>query len=62
MAHLVLPFTLLLLVPPSADAYSRGAGSCHTASGGHGEATPGDGGFALSLASAASGGGLSEVD
>jgi hypothetical protein len=53
MAHLVLPFTLLLLVPPSADAYSRGAGSCHTASGGHGEATPGDGGFALSLASAA---------
>ena len=43
---------LLLLVPLSADAYSRGAGSCHTASGGHGEATPGDGGFALSLASA----------
>jgi hypothetical protein len=53
MADLVrLWALLLLLVPLSADAYSRGAGSCHTASGGHGEATPGDGGFALSLASA----------
>lgn len=53
MVRLVRLFALLLLVPLSADAYSRGAGSCHTASGGHGEATPGDGGFALSLASAA---------
>ena len=56
MADLVRLWTLLLLVPLSADAYSRGAGSCHTASGGHGEAAPGDGGFALSLASAATAG------
>jgi hypothetical protein len=43
---------LLQLAPLCADAYSRGAGSCHTASGGHGEATAGDGGFALSLSAA----------
>eukprot|EP01043_Picozoa_sp_COSAG02_P002841 COSAG02_NODE_67_length_42609_cov_14.506681_24_plen_353_part_00 len=47
MAQL-LRCSLLLLVPLAAEAYSGGAGSCHTASGGHGEATPGDGGFALS--------------
>ena len=52
MALLVQLFALLLLAL-SADAYSRGAGSCHTASGGHGEATPGDGGFILSLVSVA---------
>ena len=43
---------LLQLVPLCADAYSRGAGSCHTASGGHGEATAGAGGFVLSLSAA----------
>ena len=53
MAQLVQLSTLCLLAPHSADAYSRGAGSCHTASGGHGEATPGDGGFTMSLVSAA---------
>ena len=53
-AHLLLQLvSLLLLVPRATDAYSRGAGSCHTASGGHGEASAGDGGFVLSLASAA---------
>ena len=43
---------LLQLVPICADAYSRGAGSCHTASGGHGEATSGTGGFVLTLSAA----------
>ncbi len=53
MARGVLQLAALLqLAPLCAVAYSRGAGSCHTASGGHGEAAAGDGGFALSLSAA----------
>ena len=40
---------LLLATPREATGYSRGAGSCHTASGGHGSATAGNGGFALEV-------------
>jgi hypothetical protein len=50
--QLHLSAVLLLLLPSPAQPYSQGAGSCHTARDGHGEATTGDGGFRLTLLSA----------
>ena len=47
---------LLLASPREATGYSRGAGSCHTASGGHGSATAGNGGFAVEVDGAPSAG------